>query len=164
MRLWILHCRNLCLKSVFFQPAWFLMIMGFLDGFPRIPGKLATKKFTWQTSRCLRYEEVDHLNHQYLGMVIQFSNLFPGSLSPATGHSGYRCHRGVTFSGLSFSTSSIVDLAWTVVGKNHKHMPTKWWWKMVMNPMVKSVKNHRINKHNNKSSSFPWNAYNSWWF
>ncbi len=77
MRLWILHCRILCLKSAFFQPAWFLMIMGILDGFPWIPGKLATKNFTWQTSRCLRYkyEELYHLNHQYLGMVIQFSNL-----------------------------------------------------------------------------------------
>ena len=37
---------------------------------------------------------------------------------------------------------------YTVVGKKGKHYSPKWWWKMVMNPMVESKKSHhQPNKH-----------------
>ena len=85
------------------------------------------------------------------------------TLPPNPSHESFRVEISekqlVTFTWRHDNVAKPVELLVTliceessVVGKNHlKSIPTKWWWKMVMNPMgyhgIESIKNHLKTKH-----------------
>ena len=50
----------------------------------------------------------------------------------------------------------LVEVCWKllkVIGKDKKKHAPNWWWKMVMNPVVESIKSHQTKKSKMKSGS-----------